>query len=121
MFYGETNDEFEKLLGKELKFYGVDNLSFKVNNLVFEVLEDEEDGYRSSLGAVRFDGDWKKFGLIFHRRAFARVRVEEYDDGYMEGYCLVDVDDGHQWLRFGTENYDDYYPMFAFHYQAKPA
>ena len=32
---------------------------------------------------------------------------------------VVDVEDGHVWLTFGTEWYDDYYPMFRFEYKPK--
>jgi hypothetical protein len=110
-------DPFEGLVGKEFKFYGVDNNCFKLGNQVFEAIENEDDGYRSYLGSIEVRDP--KSGLIFHRRSFATVLVEEDWGTYFQGYVLRDVLDGHEWLRFGTENCDDYYPMFRFHYQAK--
>jgi hypothetical protein len=110
---------FAELLGKELKFFGVDNHCFKLGNHVYEAVEDEDDGYRSYLGSVEIVNP-ESFNLIFHRRSFATVVVDQYDDGYFKGYYLRDVLDGHNWLRFGTDNSDDYYPWFVFEYQAKP-
>lgn len=120
--YGEINEGFESLIGKEHKFYGVDNYCFKLGNRIFEAVEDESDGYRSYLGSVELIGDPKGFGLIFPRYSFARVRLEEsYSGCDFEGYQIVDLDDGHVWLRFGTEHAWDYYPVFVYAYSAKPA
>lgn len=111
-------ESLEGLVGKEFDFYGVDNLSFKLGNQIFEAVEDEDDGYRSYLGCVvvREQGD-----LIFPRLSFARVRLEDRSDYNFSGYAIVGVADGHVWLRFGTDNMDDYYPCFTFEYQAKAA
>lgn len=120
--YGENDKSFEVLMDKEHKFYGVDNNCFKLGNQVFEVVENEDDGYRSFLGSIEILGNWKEMGLIFPKYSFARVKLEESYEGYdFEGYHLIDTDDGHVWLRFGTENTSDYYPCFVFEYCAKPA
>jgi len=61
-------------------------------------------------------------GLIFFQTPLARVRVEDCTSGHygtFDGYNLVDVTDGFVWLTFGTDNCDDYYPMFCFNYQHK--
>jgi hypothetical protein len=47
------------------------------------------------------------------------VVAEEYDDNYSNGVRFVDVKDGHVWLRFGTDNTDDYYPYFVFEYKPR--
>ena len=102
-------------IGLEADFYGVDNNSFKLDNCVFEAVEDENDGYRSCMDEVRMKDDTN--GLIFFQTPLARVRVEDRTDGVhgtFNGYDLVDVNDGFVWLTFGTDNCDDYYPTFIF-------
>jgi len=32
----------------------------------------------------------------------------------------VDVSDGHEWMSFGTDNEDGYYPGFVYNYNEKP-
>lgn len=121
----EIQDDFNALIGGEFDFYGVDNNCFKLDDVAYEAVEDEADGYRSMLGCVETrDVD----GKIFFRTPIARV-VLERSEGYeknewggeapMDLYKLTDLHDGHCWLRFGTENYDDYYPSFIFDYSAK--
>ena len=36
------------------------------------------------------------------------------------GYRLVDVEDEHIWVEFGTDYTDDYYPMYIFRHFPKP-
>jgi hypothetical protein len=129
---------FQNLTGMELDYYGADagDHTFKVDDIVFKVLEDPDDGYRSYLGTIDYTVEHNS---IFFRTAVARVRIETYDsadqDGYplrnehgdlddmcnsvKQGYRLVDVTDGHVWLEFGTDNYDDYYPCFIFRHTPK--
>lgn len=109
---------FDDLVGKTMSFYGVDNNWFKLDRKVYEAVENEDDGYRSYLGSVEVVD---RKDLIFFKRRLARVTVEEYGDGSFYGYVLRDVSDGHVWLRFGTNNSDDYYPWFVFEYQPKGA
>lgn len=108
--------KFEEMVGQEFGFYGVDGNTFKLKKLVFEAMEDESDGYRSCLGSVE-----KKdpSGLVFFKRRVAKVKVVAVDEGSFIGHDLVDVKDGHVWLRLGTDHADDYYPCFVFNYQPK--
>jgi hypothetical protein len=109
--------DFDKdIVGREFYFYGVDSLMFKLGRYVFEAVEDESDGYRSYFGS--FESRNAADG-IFLNRAVARVRVESYEDHSSDGWRLVDLRDGHVWLRVGTDNTDDYYPMFVFDYQPR--
>ena len=74
----------------------------------------------------------EKSNSIFFNQPIAQVRIEEYDDltGCREedfgptttrnGYRLIDINDKHVWLEFGTDCYDDYYPMFIFKHFPKP-
>ncbi len=103
---------FDDLIGKKMKFYGVDNNCFKLGNQVFEAVEDEDDGYRSYLDSVQLlDTD----RLIFFDRPLDTVQVVDQGDWFI----LLGKDD-HVWLRFGTDYADDYYPMFVFEYTPKP-
>ena len=114
----------ETLVGIDLDFYGAESQAFKVDGVVFEVLEDPDDGYRSHMAGVlaRSDRDYN-----FYDKPFARIQIEKISDDVgsqdtdekMHGYRLVDVEDGHVWLSFGTEWHDDYYPMFSFSYTPK--
>jgi len=125
-----AQDYFLSLLGGEFDYYGCDNHRFKLDHVVFEPLEDPDDGYRSLLGTIEVSTD---DAGIFYDRPLARVRIASYDGEFMAdeegfgeevsdcGYKLIDVSDGHVWLQFGTGNYDDYYPYFMFrHYPKKP-
>lgn len=113
--------KFEELVGNGAvyDFYGVDNTRFRIGGMTLEAIEDPNDGYRSYLDSivVRDDSD-----CIFFHHPIARVKIEEAEQGQwnsFSGYALVDADDGHVWLRIGTDNYDDYYPCFTFEYKPK--
>ena len=122
-----VKQHFMSLNGLELDYYGADSAdnTFKVDGVVFKILEDPDDGYRSMLGAVDYTD---KHSSIFFPNPVAKVRLTTYDvldkdTGFMEsknqGYRLVDIGDGHIWLEFGTHNYDDYYPVFIFRHNPK--
>jgi hypothetical protein len=114
----------ETLIGIELDFHGAESQAFMVDGVAFEVLEDPDDGYRSHMAGVMARSGK---GYSFYEKPFATVRIEkinieEREAGSVErmhGYQLIDVKDGHVWLVFGTEWYDDYYPMFRFQYTPK--
>jgi len=115
---------FQNLTGLELDYYGADagDHTFKVDDIVFKVLEDPNDGYRSCLGTIDYTDEHNS---IFFRTPVARVRIETYEGRNREysqgdqGYQLVDITDGHVWLEFGTDNTDDYYPCFVFRHMPK--
>jgi len=108
----------EELKDQVVPFFGVDCNQFKLGRTVYEAIEDESDGYRSyldSIVVVKSDG-------IFSSRRIADVRVviDPQDVGTLTvAVALVDADDGHVWLRIGTDYSDDYYPMFRFEYNPK--
>jgi hypothetical protein len=121
--------DFDYYVGKTFKFCGVDHNRFKLDDTVWEAIEDPNDGYRSSLGSVQVTES--QDNLIFSSVPLATVKIVSYkgpmgkDNDYdyvwreKDVYQLVDVVDGHIWLEFGTEDIDDYYPGFSFHYQPK--
>lgn len=104
-------------VGQVFDFYGVCNCEFKLGDSVYEALEDENDGYRSCLGSIELTQSQG----IFFKMPLARVKVVDGSSvrGCFDGWSLVDIEDGHEWLSVGTENYDDYYPCFIFDYRPK--
>ena len=99
---------------KTFKYYGANCNQFKLGSIVYEVVEDEQDGYRSSMGALLIVENPTG---IFSRNYIAMVFLRE---SCSQRYEVVDVEDGHVWLTFGTNDYDDYYPYFVFDPQPKP-
>lgn len=126
-----VKNHFKALAGITLDYFGCDTASheFKLDDVVFRVLEDEDDGYRSHLGCIAYSDN--QSNAIFFDKPVARVKIEAYDElsgtceDFMpkevsQGYKLVDDTDGHVWLEFGTANTEDYYPYFVFRHFPKP-
>lgn len=113
----DTCINMSDLVGLRAKFYGVDNNMFKLGKVVFEAIEDENDGYRSSLQCVRIV---PKENMVGAKGLLAEVTITEIDDDRFGGWALID-DLGYCWLKFGTDNRDDYYPSFIFDYSPKEA
>lgn len=106
----------DDIVGQRVGFCGVDNQTIVLlvdgKLRAFEVVEDEEDGYRSSLEEVREVpiGD-----TIHFREPVADVIVSEIAAARCDGYQFAD-DSGHVWLQVGTDYSCDYYPCFVFDY-----
>ena len=100
--------------GLEGEFFGVDNNCFKIGNIVFEAMEDAEDGYRSLMKEIQVRKDVD--GLIFFRAALDHVKVVRVDEDI---WNLVSLEDGHVWLEIGTDYADSYYPFFVFTYHPR--
>ena len=128
-------NEYMKLIGCEFDFHGaLDNL-VRLNDIVYEFLEDPDDGYRSHLGAVRITPASDHTG--FFPNPVARVvlistdhkeswpdewtppPMDEYHDAPFQGFYFIDADDYHVWCQIGTEYGDSYYPCFVTHYSPK--
>lgn len=108
-------DQYIKEEGMML-FYGVSGNEFKLNDKVFEAVEDPDDGYRSYMESVEIrDSKGIFLGIPLGVVKVEQVTTTEYHDSF-GGYQLVDVFTGHVWLTFGTDNWDDYYPTFVFEY-----
>jgi len=110
---------FNSLVGHEYDFYGVDNHAFCIGidgkRMAFQALEDENDGYRSYFDSFRIVMD----GNIFFATPIAHVKLAKLQKLTFEGWQLIDVVDGYQWLSVGTDHTDNYYPHFMFSYQPK--
>jgi hypothetical protein len=111
----------DDLVGKRWAFYGVDNNTFRIreigtrNTITLEVVEDKEDGYRSSLDKLRtIDSPAELKKLIFFKRPVVTLtgRSAENDANIVELYSGTDF----VWLRIGTDESDSYYPTFVFSY-----
>lgn len=100
---------------KIFNFYGVDNYYFKIDKYIFEVIEDPDDGYRSYLGDIRLADNTKD--LIFFKTSIAKVKIIKVKNDDFNGYELYDDTHKHTWLKFGTIEFDHYYPNFIFYYQ----
>ena len=114
-------EEFDELVGKILDLRGVDGNFVSLDGMAWEAIEDHDDGYRSSLGVIKCARNHRE--LIFQIFPFAQVRlvkIESREREYFDGYHLVDVVDGHLWLKIGTDHSDSYYTWFVFQYDPKP-
>jgi hypothetical protein len=106
-----------------LPFYGVDGNRLKLGDKVYEAVEDPDDGYRSCLGSVEVRADGA--GIFFPNPVDTVVVVDLDEprpsgaDGAADGWALTSTADGHVWLAFGTEHYDQYYPGFLFRYSPR--
>ena len=128
-------DEYMKLIGCEFDFHGAQDSLVRLNDIVYEFLEDPDDGYRSHLGAVRTSPATEHTG--FFPNPIAKVILvstdnkeswpdewvpppeEDYHDGPFSGFFLLDADDYHVWAQIGTEYHDSYYPCFVTRYNPK--
>lgn len=103
-------DDFFK--DKWFGFCGVCHNCFKLDDKVFEAIEDPCDGYRSYLGTIQLNSGE---GLTFFDAPIVQVRIKERNGHDSEGFVLED-ETGHVWLEVGTNYVDDYYPTFVFYY-----
>ena len=120
-----ATDCFVSMVGGIYDFHGILNDSVKLNDMIFQILEDPDDGYRSYLGAVRIPEEIESRG--FYNKPIAKVRLETSDmqrynkaiPQSFRGYILVDTEDGHIWALIGTGSFDDSYPYCVLDYNPK--
>jgi hypothetical protein len=99
--------------GLTLPYYGACGNAFKVGTYVLEAMEDESDGYRSSLECVRVVPPGEAASLTFSASPVGVVKIEglEENDGF-SGHVFRDALIDFEWGRVGTNRHDDYYPSF---------
>lgn len=104
---------FHDLVGKPdvYAFYGVYNNCFKLGSVIFEAIEDPDDGYRSYLDTITLSS-----GIFPVKQPLAYVQILRNETGSEDGYYLYSPETNHTWLWIGTKNMNDYYPYFVFHY-----
>lgn len=109
-----TKQEFiDKFTEGYLPFYGAVNHVFRTGDVFYQVIEDPNDGYRSSCENLDVIADP---GGLFDT-PIDWVRTVGIDPK-KEVMFLVAAD-GHIWLEFGTEDYAEYYPGFVFRYHPR--
>lgn len=114
MQHEEPNALRELDWDKTYLFYGVAGNFFRLNDMVFEAVEDPDDGYRSALDTIRVANS---DNLIFLKLPLAEVKIcEASATQTFDGYEIFDVETNHIWLTVGTQDANDYYPMFTFNY-----
>jgi hypothetical protein len=101
------NIKFEDLVGKSGILCAVDGFTFRIGDLTFEAMEDENDGYRSSL---------KEFRLVQNIRPMFREKVTiKMSDNHF--YLINELEK--TVLTIGTDYADDYYPVFVFNWEPR--
>lgn len=119
----ETID-FDSLIGQTAKLHLCVHQSpncFQLGSVVFEAVEDENDGYRSMMDKVVIK---QKDARVAENTVLATVLIRKAPGDYntyggdhdFAGYDLLDCSNGHVWLTFGTSHASDYYPSFTFNW-----
>lgn len=80
---------------------------FRIDGVVFEAVEDPEDGYRSSMWG--FSVSHASMKNVFQP---IEIIVSTDKNGYILRF--VDVITKKEIFYVGTDNYDDYYPCFVY-------
>jgi hypothetical protein len=125
----EQYDPAHLLDGSLWAFYGAVNNTFRIapvgqpdKVLTLEVVEDPDDGYRSSMRHLHIIPDTEESGP-WPDTAFTVVTFQHLDTGPVGTYgdaadlwAAEELLPPHQWLVFGTSNTNDYYPYFTFTY-----
>ena len=95
------------LSGVDVNTYGNDgSISFILDNIIYTVIEDPIDGYRSCIGEILI-------GKIEVKNTFKKVKVFcsiNYDEDML---TMIDVKTGKTIIEVGTEYSDSYYPSFV--------
>lgn len=88
-------------------------LMFRLDGVVYAVIDDPSDGYRSAMRELRVGGEIKNtFSPV---RVVGKHLTDEWDDSTIGGHDilqLVHEDTGRIILEVGTAKVDDGYPCF---------
>jgi hypothetical protein len=96
-------------------------IRFRLDGIIYEAIEDPNDGYRSSMREIRaYVGPMvNKFPPI---SVIARMKPNGSEYGGSqenETLQLIDKSTGRVILEAGTDNTDDYYPYFVSYFDPK--
>jgi len=127
--------DLSSLVGQTFELYGVDAGFFCIANaamgkVVLEAVEDQEDGYRSSLEKLRLVTDPMELAKhVFFERPVAIATAVWHNPGgdaedpkhpSPEELVAFNDQDGHAWLLVGTDYSDGYYPTYECTWRPKP-
>lgn len=116
--YSKESD-WDKLVGRSFPFFGVCDHFIRLGDTVWEIIEDESDGYRSYFETVIKHGDYAAGGpYTFSSAPLDVVEIHRTGKEHAE-YNLVSVIDGHVWLSLWTDNSDNYYPSAQISYKPR--
>jgi len=91
---------------------GADVIRFVLDGVIYAAYENEEDGYRSSLGEIEIES---KPVLNMFRRTKVMVSIDK--DEAMASFA--DAKNGKEIMAIGTGNWSDYYPYFVASFDPK--
>lgn len=102
------NEEVQRSWGN----YHGEHISFVLDGVTYTAIEDEEDGYRSSMRDIGVSAYVVK-NTIPAEEVVGRMRTEGRYHGTDDVLELISTTTGKVVLEVGTENCDDYYPSFV--------
>jgi hypothetical protein len=105
-----TEENIEGQWNKERTYHG-NVCRFVLDGKVYTALEDEDDGYRSSLRSLTEGGAVSN--LFAPQRVLCSMQTEGKHGGVDDILVMRDVVTGKEVLSVGTDNTDDYYPSFV--------
>jgi hypothetical protein len=124
-----TDGAYDELIGRKVfrgVAYGQDGTFIKLDDKVYFLFEDEDDGYRSH-GIMQGEAKPGLYsGLTFNLEDRPIEVVVEYASGEFTGILVFGAPDivgkrEKPMCRLGTDNCDDYYPMYISTYDSKEA
>lgn len=93
------------------KMYDAQVINFILDGVTYSVIEDPEDGYRSSMKEIVVS-DSKLSNIFPECMVMCQMRIRirgKVNDDVLD---MVDITTGKVVLSVGTSDFDDYYPLF---------
>jgi hypothetical protein len=106
----DFSNEQVKTWGDEFEACQV--MRFRLGGMVYTVVEDPSDGYRSSMREITA-GDWTMTNIFAPLRVVGRHRTVCGYGGSSDVLELIDIGTGKTVIEVGTDDDDDYYPSFV--------
>jgi hypothetical protein len=106
----ESTEQVKKWYGDT--FESANCIRFRLDGKVYTGIEDPSDGYRSSMEKLFVSADTMT-NVFKPVRVLARIRTEYEHGGVSDVLQLLDMANGKVILEVGTDNTDDYYPVFV--------
>jgi hypothetical protein len=117
--------QLESLIG-EHELSGVDfesvldapanSIRFVLDGIIYVATEDENDGYRSSMGSLSVVPEGKPVTNTFPPTRVVVRHVTEGEHETNDYLEFIEISNGQVILQVGTENVSDYYPGFVNHF-----